>query len=263
MELLKLLGGRASKILVVDHDRIHLTNLHRLFMFTKEDQGKYKSEKAAEFINKQYGGRASFLVRRIEEVPINVLNQYDVIFGALDNIEGRMNLNLMFRKSECKLLIDCGISGYRAHAKAVYRGSSCLYCIRELYREDGPEICSLGSLPKKITPENREKTLRSLVELRREEPGSREEKIKKIINEFNALAEENLKVNAFDVVGMFDEIIPNVCFINSVCASLACGLIDATNLHYDFIFYSGEKNITLEKLILDRDEKCIVCNTDA
>lgn len=262
MELLKVLKGVGSEILVIDHDRINLTNLHRLFMFTRQDRGEYKSQKAAEFVSNLYGVKASFLAQRIEEVSVDVLDRYDVIFGALDNIEGRMNLSLMFRRSRCKLLIDCGISGYRAHAKAVYRGSSCLYCIRELYREDVAGICSLGSLPKEITLENREKVLRSLVELKRDGPGSRREKIEQIVNEFNALAKEKLRTDVFDVTGMYDGVIPNVCFINSVCASLACRLLDGPNLSYDFIFYSGEENMVFEKLHLAKDEKCIVCCMD-
>ncbi|WEL39478.1 sumo-activating enzyme enzyme subunit 2 [Encephalitozoon hellem] len=262
VELLKISRGIASEVLVIDHDRVNLTNLHRLFMFTSGDRGEYKSQKASEFVSKMYGIKASFLTQRIEEVSVDVLDRYDVIFGALDNIEGRMNLNLMFRRSKCRLLIDCGISGYKAHAKAVYRGSSCLYCIRELYREDGVGICSLSSLPEKITSENREKVLRSLVELRRDFPGNRKEKIEQIVNEFNALAEEKLRTDVFDVSGMYDGIMPNVCFINSICASLAYKLLDGPNLPYDFIFYTGEENIALEKLCLGRDEECIVCCTD-
>ncbi|KMV65449.1 hypothetical protein M970_090870 [Encephalitozoon cuniculi EcunIII-L] len=262
VELLKLLGDRASEILVVDHDRINLTNLHRVFMFTKQDQGEYKSQKAAEFMNRKYGGSVSFLRQRIEEIPIDVLDRYDVALGALDNIEGRMSLNLMFKRSKCKLLIDCGISGYKAHVKAVYRGSSCLYCIRELYREEGSGACSLGSLPLEVTPANRERVLRSLVELRRDGSGSREEKIRKIVDEFNALAGESLRTDALDVAGAYDETMPNVCFINSVCASLACELLDATDRYYDFMFYSAEEGILLRKLLLSRDKECIVCSLD-
>lgn len=262
MELLRLLCNRVSEILVVDHDRIRLTNLHRLAMFTREDEGEYKSQRAAEFMNRAYGGKAGFLTCRIEDVPIEVLDRYDVVLGALDNIEGRMNLNLMFRRSKCSLLIDCGISGYKAHAKAVYRGSSCLYCIRELYREEELEgICSLGNLPKEITPLNREKALRQLVELRR--GGPRKEMIGKIVDEFNGLVDEALRTDLFHVAGMYDDIMPNVCFINSVCAGLACELLDTAGRPHDFLFYSGEEEVIFRKLEIGRDGGCIVCSLDA
>lgn len=233
-------------------------------MFTKEDQGKYKSQRAAEIINARYHNTTKFLVKRIEDLPADTLDHYDAVFGAFDNIEARMNLNLMFRRSSCRILIDCGISGYQAHVKAVYENSACLYCIRDLYHEKVElNICSLRSVPEKVTPENRSTTLRSLVEFEKDLPGSKTSKIERITNSFNMLVGvADHKVTMFDVAGIYDEIMPNVSFMNSVCAGLACNLLSDENPSFDFVFYTAEDKISITKLLLSRDEQCIVCKLE-
>lgn len=264
MELLKLLVHEDNEFLLVDHDRITLSNLHRLFMFTKDDQGRYKSERAAEIINSRYRSTARFLSQRVETVPVEMLSQYDVIVGALDNVESRMNLNLVFKQSSCRLLIDCGVDGYRAHAKVVDKDTSCLYCIRDLYRDrDMLNMCSLASVPQSITHENRGKVLRTLVELERDRPGDRTCRMRRIVDRFNALVEsDDMKTDLFDVAGMYDNVLPNVCFINSICAGLVFSLLADESRTFDFVFYSGEEGISFTRLTMERDMGCIVCGTD-
>lgn len=264
-EILKLLYNGDDELLLVDYDKIALSNLHRSSMFTREDLGAYKSQRAAEIMSSRRGSRASFLVQRMEDVSINILDRYDVVIGALDNVEGRMNLNLMFRQSECKLYIDCGINGYKAHAKAVYNASSCLYCIKDLYMEEGePNTCSLRSIPERVVFENRYNVLRSMVELEREKKSNRKSKIRRIVNDFNALVEdEKLRTSPFEVMGMYDGIVPNVCFVNSICASMVYELLNATDTSFDYIFYNGEERISFTKLLLGKDKQCLVCGTDS
>lgn len=259
VELLKLLGDGCNTLLLIDHDRISLSNLHRLSLFTQDDEGAYKSQRAAEILNSKHPGTAEYLVERIENVSPGVLDEYEAVIGAFDNVEARMNLNLMFCQSRCWVLIDCGISGYKAHAKAVWRGAACLYCIRELYvEESSANLCSLRPA-ERVDADNRGAVLRSLVELERERDTDRVSGIERVLNEFNALVEaDSLRAAASEVAGMYDNVMPNVCFINAICASMACILLHSDRT-FDFMFYSGDDAPTFSRLLLCRDEGCIVC----
>jgi len=262
---LKLLAGRGNRLLLVDYDRIALSNLHRSCMFTRADEGRYKSQRAAEVINEMYGEEAEFITKRIQEVDICLLSRYDALVCAVDNVGTRMDLNLMFMRSECKVLIDCGIGGYKAHAKMVRKGLACLYCIKDLYEANDPGMCMMRSVPVHITPENRNAVLRSMVEIERDmaldnmRAADKQGAVKRIVDSFNAISSNELSTNEFEVFGMYDSIIPNVCFINSICASLAYEMLCSSEEAYDFIFYSGENELIIKKHLLEKDEDCIVC----
>ncbi|KHN69048.1 hypothetical protein CWI42_100320 [Ordospora colligata] len=265
IELLKLLAGKGNRLLVVDDDRITLSNLHRSCMFKRTDEGRYKSQRVAEVINEMHGEEVEFVTQRIQDVDICIINQYDVLVCAVDNVATRMDLNLMFMRSECKMLIDCGISGYKAHVKMVRRGLACLYCIKDLYEINNPGICTMKSLPVHITPENRNAVLRSMVEMDRDMTlddmryFNKKSTVMKIIDAFNAISPNELNTNEFEVVGMYDNIMPNVCFINSICASLVYRMLCSPETAYDFIFYSSEDKLVINKMLLEKDKDCIVC----
>ncbi|KAM0672653.1 NEDD8-activating protein uba3 [Ordospora colligata] len=234
-------------------------------MFKRTDEGRYKSQRVAEVINEMHGEEVEFVTQRIQDVDICIINQYDVLVCAVDNVATRMDLNLMFMRSECKMLIDCGISGYKAHVKMVRRGLACLYCIKDLYEINNPGICTMKSLPVHITPENRNAVLRSMVEMDRDMTlddmryFNKKSTVMKIIDAFNAISPNELNTNEFEVVGMYDNIMPNVCFINSICASLVYRMLCSPETAYDFIFYSSEDKLVINKMLLEKDKDCIVC----
>jgi NEDD8-activating enzyme E1 len=265
VELLKHLVRDENEILVVDSDRISLSNLHRLYMFAAEDRGRLKAERAAELIREKYGKKVDCLVARFQDLPLDVVNQHDVLLCALDNIEGRMDMNYVFKRSTCKLLIDCGINGYKAHAKAVFKGASCLYCIRDLYvNESEMNICSLPSAGSSITLANRRRAIRSLIEDEKMQDGDRDTRIRNIVERFNEVADMDLRTTSFEVEGEYDRITPNVCFINSICAGMVYAMLKKfeSGLSYDFVFYTGEERVLFASLRLRKNDDCILCNAE-
>ena len=155
-EILKLLQG--NNITAVDFDRIEISNLNRQFFYIKSDCGKYKSQTIAEKINCKY------LIRKIEDLNVNYINEFNILFCCLDDVSSRMELNYLFKQSTCELLIDCGVEGMKAHVKLVNQINACLYCIKDLYHgENDPYLCSLASPEQKITGINRQKILISMI----------------------------------------------------------------------------------------------------
>lgn len=69
-----------------------------------------------------------------------------------------------------------------------------------------------------------------------------------------------LNTNEFEVKGIIDKLIPNICTTNSICASNAV-LLAFGNTEYDFVFFEGSNTSKFCELILEKDPTCFVCNT--
>lgn len=285
-EVVKLLRGH--RLTVVDFDRVEISNLNRQFFYTKNSCGRYK----AECIGQQAGCKS--LVGKVEEMEPGLLSQFDVVFGCLDSVSSRMELNYLFRQSACEVLIDCGVEGMRAHAKRVVPGGACLYCIKELYSTAAePHLCSLSHTGQAVTELNREKIIMSMVSKEKDRMASQgrseaegpasippsSEKgmtgkddeggrtpakgdagtaIESIVDRFNAGAPPQLATSAFEVQGYFSSIIPNVCVINAICASLAVRML-YDQPGYDFVFYDGSAVPFTRKITMEKDPGCILC----
>lgn len=256
-EVIKLLGGH--NLTLVDFDTVDISNLNRQFLFTRGDRKQYKAAVAASRTDSRYH------IRRIEEVSPRELSQYDVVFCCVDSVISRMELNSLFCRADCSMLIDCGVEGLLCHAKRVDRESSCLYCIRDLYKTDNlPYLCSLtgqsvdGLSAVSVSAESREKALLSLVQKAKERRGAEKQIIRDIVREFNYGTDKPLRTNLFEVTGLFHEIVPNVCAINSICASLAVSLLDGGP--DDFLYYDGSGYPFVRRLGIEKDTACFVCS---
>jgi NEDD8-activating enzyme E1 len=233
-------------------------------MFSEKERGKFKAEQAARFIEKSYRKKMEYVLGRIQDLSLSVINRYDVLLCALDNIEGRMDMNYIFRQSTCSLLIDCGINGYKAHVKAVSQGTSCLYCIKDLYVDENEmNMCSLSSVNNSITRANRRRIIRSLIEAEKMRESDKDAKIMSIVEKFNEMADADLRTTSFEVEGEYNNIMPSVCFINSICAGMVYVMLKGFEgrAGYDFIFYTGEERPLFSFLRLRRDDGCMVCGT--
>lgn len=251
-EVIKLLKNH--NLTVVDFDRIELSNLNRQFLYTRKDRGEYKSRIAG------LRTGCSYLVSRVEDIMPVFLDSFSAVFSCLDSVSSRMELNYLFRQSAAPLLIDCGVEGLKAHAKAVDRRGACLYCMKDLYTApDDPHLCSLAGAGQEVTASNREKVLVSLI-FKEKEGGAADEKqmIADIEGRFNSLAPQDLRTSSFEIYGYLHRTVPNVCTINSICASMAvCLLLRPRD--YDFVFYDGACAPSFRKIKLERDPACIVC----
>lgn len=260
-EIIKLLNDAGCLITALDYDTIEVSNLNRQFFFSDKDVDKFKAQVISEKVN------CLFSLARVEELDAVFLEQFDLVFSCLDNIKARMELNYLFSQGNAKKLVDCGTEGLKAHIKLVTRQKACLYCIKDLYNTDElPYICSLKGKTEKITKQNRNIVLKSIA---LEKSG-----LYKIGNEtidfneqclqialfFNKLVEDDLKTSAYEVAGILNNVIPSICTINSVCASLAF-LVAFSNPLYDFMYIDCTQGLLIEKIELQKENDCFVCNT--
>lgn len=265
-EVLKLFRAicMPKNLTVVDFDKVELSNLNRQFIYTRNDQGFYKAEVMGRKIE------CGFVNTTVEKFSPDAMNSFDVAFSCVDSISSRMEINLLFQQSKCRTLIDCGVEGLRAHVKRVDKDTACLYCIKDLYTiTNEPHLCTLTNLDQKINESNCEKYLQSMVLKEKgrlaDDHGdmgseytkdSVEECIIRVVDTFNNLAPEYLSTSYFEVSGLFKDIIPNVCTINSICATMALHVICSVE---DFIYYDGTNKPYFRKLIIEIDKECILC----
>lgn len=246
-EMVKILSQFYDDITVIDFDRIAISNLCRQFYYREEDEGKYKTEIIGEKLEiKHINGKI--------QDNMAIFDKCDVIFSCVDNIEARMDINMMFIQTGALLLIDLGVEDFMCHVKKVHNDTSCLCCIKDLFAENEMmALCSITST-ESITPENRTKALRTLA-LEYKDRMTNEE----IVDLFNSkVAPGTPKTDSFEMMGYTNEIIPNTACINSICASLAILLFnDSEN---DFYFYNGKEGLNLTKHSLEKDEECLVCS---
>lgn len=242
IEILKLIV-KYHRVTVIDKDKIELVNLNRLFPFTTKDIGRFKSQAAA----LHFG--CEFEVGDL--LDLSCIKDYDCLIMAVDNIETRMHLNFIFKKSKCPKLVDCGVLNDSCHALITTKDNFCLYCIKEMYDDTkNLNLCSLKYLHKSINQTNRFEILKSFVFYYKSEG----KKPTEIVEMFNKQSSTTLE----EVMDIFENVIPSVCFINSICASLVGDLL--LKNESKFVYYNASQGIFIKRLEMKRDESCFLCN---
>lgn len=90
---LALLG--VGHILILDMDKIELSNLARSVLFRAEDRGKYKCEVAAQRameINPDIKA-VGLVANVVSDIGLGLFKEMDVVLGGLDNREARLHIN--------------------------------------------------------------------------------------------------------------------------------------------------------------------------
>lgn len=126
---LALLG--IGNILVVDMDTIEDHNLTRTVLFRNEDIGKYKAEVAAKRVNEiDENVNMRPFVSSVQSVfGMGVYKDCDIVFGCLDNIQARIDLNRYCYQTNT-LYIDAGLRKLDGDVKIFGDGFDvCLDCI--------------------------------------------------------------------------------------------------------------------------------------
>ncbi len=84
-----------KKITIVDMDYVVYSNLSRCIFFRKEDaeNRKYKAEVLANRLKELADVGVDFYIDRVQNVDENLMKEYDIILGCLDNIEARLYIN--------------------------------------------------------------------------------------------------------------------------------------------------------------------------
>ncbi len=83
-----------KKIVLIDFDDIEIHNLHRQFLFSKEDIGKNKAEILAEKI-KRCDSEIEFIAQKFDE---NLDIDVDLVFDASDNFNARKKIDKFAKK---------------------------------------------------------------------------------------------------------------------------------------------------------------------
>lgn len=246
---------------LVDNDRVEISNLNRQLFFTKTDVGRYKTDVIRERICEKI--TVTTFCCLVQDVDYGVYAKHDIIVCALDNIEGRMHLNYMFKMLGCRCLVDIGVEGHLVHCKVVWQDSPCLYCIRDLYQDTETLGCTLRH-PGTLSAVNRREVILALVSRAREQGLS---VCKYVLPVFNQLARSRgvAETSQFEIEGIFRELRPAVVYINSIAASLAwmCMLrILKNEKKYDFMFLNMNSNgFFVQKLRLTKSQSCVLCDS--
>lgn len=250
-EIVKLLKILKKDVTVLDFDTISLSNLNRQFYYTKRDENHLKAKVLAEKVE------CGYVCSRIEEIDKSFLDCFDTIFSCVDNVAARMEINYRFIKSKCKVLIDAGVEGYKAHAKRVNKEDPCLYCINSLYYTNKTvNICSLKGKEIAINTENKMAVIKSMIVSNKDVIKDKGLLYSHVLNEFNSQVDKNLKTTVFEIQGIDEDVVPNICTINSIAASLA---IETLNGSDDFIFANCDDGCVINKIKLVKDPSCFVC----
>lgn len=265
-EIIKLLVNSDFELTIIDFDKIEISNLNRQFYFTKNDISDFKASVISKKIRKLNSNfKITAINEKIEELNYELFERFDCVISCLDSVSARMNLNFLLFKNNWvnsnKIFIDCGVENLNFHVKRVTQFSSCLYCIKDLYKAEAENyICSsLGSCPI-VTRENRNKILNHMVSKNKTNEDLNEILIRKIVTEFNSIISEDAdEADEFEVLGLFKNIIPNICTINAMCASYAIRML-FSNQNHDFIIYDGREASNIQFLVINKDENCFVCN---
>ncbi|HUK27219.1 MAG TPA: ThiF family adenylyltransferase [Candidatus Acidoferrales bacterium] len=106
---LAMLG--VGKILIIDRDRVELSNISRMVFFQPNDLGKNKAEVLAKNIHGKYPFIETAAYRGdLESVPLRFYLDADVVVCGLDNVVSRIFLSQTCRKYSVPL-VDGGITG--------------------------------------------------------------------------------------------------------------------------------------------------------
>jgi ubiquitin-activating enzyme E1 C len=141
-----------GKITIVDCDTIEVSNLSRQMLYREADVGKPKVHAAKKALT-----NLSALVNitayydKIENLSSRIIQEADVVVGALDLWEPRRYLN-----AECirhnKVFVDGGLEGYLGRVLYIHPGKTpCLICYNPTTPSETTvtEPCTLIGVPRK------------------------------------------------------------------------------------------------------------------
>jgi len=130
-EVLKnLVLSNFRNITLIDRDTVEFSNLNRQFLFTVNDQGKSKAQVAVAAVKKM--SMISLLqvtpiYAAVETLNVDRFKEFNVVIGALDNIDGRHYTNEMCITANVPL-VDCGSAGTAGQVKIYTKENGCFDC---------------------------------------------------------------------------------------------------------------------------------------
>ena len=125
---------------IVDHDKVELNNLNRQTLFSFEDIGSYKVDRAKTKIIKLNNKiKVKILKKKIDSQNIkSLLKNYDIICDGTDNYETRYLINDQCKKDK-KILVSAAISKFDGHLY-IFNFNNKTSCYRCFMPEKPEEI---------------------------------------------------------------------------------------------------------------------------
>lgn len=125
---LAMLG--VGKLLIVDLDRVEMSNVSRMVFFNSRDLGKNKAEVLAENIHAKYPYTETSAYRgELETMPLKLYLDSQVVVCGLDNVVSRIFLTQTCRKYHIPL-IDAGIIGLTGRVQSyIPPDDTCPICL--------------------------------------------------------------------------------------------------------------------------------------
>ncbi|MFC3092909.1 HesA/MoeB/ThiF family protein [Alteromonas sediminis] len=138
-----LVASGVGSLILIDHDKIELSNLQRQFLFNESDIGKYKVDVAAERLRQQNPNvHLDTRVADVLNVDIaSLVNQVDIVLDCTDNIQTRYFINQVCVQQQ-KVLISASAAGMHGQLVSFNFADPTSPCYRCLF-SDKPE--SAGS----------------------------------------------------------------------------------------------------------------------
>jgi molybdopterin/thiamine biosynthesis adenylyltransferase len=108
-----------GKLILIDLDTIETSNLSRQMLFRPGDEGRYKAEVAAErLIEMNRFLNVEFYNKKLQELPMSIYEESDVIIMALDNFNARMDLNKICLRLK-KPIVEGGTVAFEGHVQII------------------------------------------------------------------------------------------------------------------------------------------------
>lgn len=116
---------------LIDHDTVSLTNLNRQFFYEEADLGKYKCERASDFLHRRNSGVCLQPICECltEENAGGLLDGADVVVDCVDRIGTRRHVGAAVRRLGISL-VEGGVHGFYGYVLPILPGrSACLECM--------------------------------------------------------------------------------------------------------------------------------------
>jgi len=143
-----LVRAGTGKLLLLDFDKVDLSNLHRQTLFTEEEIGESKviaAQRRLEKVNSEVQIEIAN-TRLTRENQEQWLNNYQILIDATDSFQTSLELNA-FAVQKQKPMVFGGIAGEEGNIMVYQPGGPCLACVAPQDVSDIPTAQTHGIIP--------------------------------------------------------------------------------------------------------------------
>lgn len=262
---------------ILDFDLVEECNLLNQTLYCKEHVGNFKVNAIQSVTMSLAQVFVTPVVGRLQEQPDHFYSQFKYVFGCLDNIKSRRDLNfILSRLVNPPIYIDCGSGGERGQVKYIeYGKTSCLECVLQLYLPDSDShivpYCSLKAIPQNrfdavLKAVHVDFTVEVGIPFNFKISSHIDWALKKC-NEYISCFRLGDHYNEIDFLSVFGSSVNASVEVNSTISKVAVSFIHDIFVYgnfdkFDFISIYKDLNQNLDcgRLYLEKDSDCPVCS---